>query len=131
MIKQLPARKVIGAVAYSRYFLASDLKNGRFWYIPLGLSAYALNVVSLPAAYLEGSGASTLAFTGLAAAFALVHALGTSQAAPAGLSVPKVKDGDEQALTRIFDKFARWTMVRGASGAMMFIAMLGALVSVR
>ncbi|MFI5421319.1 MAG: hypothetical protein ACHQ1H_10170, partial [Nitrososphaerales archaeon] len=36
VIKQLPARKIIGITAYRKYFLASDLRNGRFWYIPLG-----------------------------------------------------------------------------------------------
>ncbi len=130
VIKQLPARKVIGVAAYSKYFLASDLKNGRFWYIPLGISAYVLNVASAAAEYFEGSSTSTLALVSVAAASALVHALGTSQAAPAGLSVRKVKSDDQQALTKIFDKFARWTQVRGVSGALMFIAMLGALATV-
>jgi len=128
IIKQLPARKRIGIVAYSKYFLASDLANGRFWYIPLGISAYIINVVSAIVGYLQGVESLTLILLSTAAICSLIHALGTSQAAPTGLSVSKVKSDDVTALTKIFDKFSKWTYVRGIVGVPMFIAMLWALV---
>ncbi|MDA4111990.1 MAG: hypothetical protein OK439_05585 [Thaumarchaeota archaeon] len=130
-IKQLPARKIIGMIAYRKYFLASDLANGRFWYVPLGLSAYVLNVtVALLAYFQNGITSSTILFI-IAAGFALIHAFGTSQAVPAGMRFLKVKDDNETTLNKSFDKFARWVVFRGIVGAPMFVAMLLGLIVYR
>src|SRR5450432_3229915 len=45
-IKQLPARKTIGATAYSDYSRAADLGNGLIWYPVLGVGTAALSVVT-------------------------------------------------------------------------------------
>ncbi|MDA4137325.1 MAG: hypothetical protein OK449_10065 [Thaumarchaeota archaeon] len=127
-VKQLPARKSIGIVAYGRYFKASDFANGRFWYVPLGLSAYALNVLVAILAYSQnGMSSSTILFA-LAAGCAVVHAFGTSQAVPAGLGFLRLEDGTEAILNKSFDRFAKWVVVRAIFGAPMFVAVLFGLV---
>lgn len=130
-IKQLPARRLIGIATYGKYFLASDLANGRFWYIPLGLSAYVLNVLVAISAHYQNIRGSAMSMFFIAAGFALIHAFGTSQAVPAGLSFVKIKDTDEAILDKSFDKFARWVVVRGIVGAPMFVAMLFGLILMR
>ena len=106
------------------YFKASDLANGRFWYVPLGLSAYVLNFwVAILAYSQDGMSISTLLFT-LAAGCAVVHAIGTSRAVPAGLGFLRLKDEDEAILNKSFDRFARWVIVRAIFGAPMFVAIL-------
>ncbi len=129
-IKQLPARRIIGIVAYKKYFAASDFGNGRFWYIPLGISAYVLNVIVAILSYVQnGFGSSTTLFS-VGAACALVHAFGTSQAVPAGLRFLRIKDEDEAMLNSSFDRFARWVIFRGVFGAPMFVAMLLGLIMI-
>ena len=46
-----------------------------------------------------------------AAVAAVVHLIGTTQAAPAGLSVLKIPPEDEALLTKAFDKFSWWSYV--------------------
>ena len=128
-IKQLPARKIIGIIAYRKYFLASDLANGRFWYIPLGLTGYVLNPIVAILAYSQnGVDSSTILFS-IAATFSLVHAFGTSQAVPAGLRFRGLRDENEANLSHSFEGFARWVIFRGIVGAPMFGAMLLGLVA--
>jgi hypothetical protein len=127
VIKQLPARRHIGVVAYSKYFMAADLANGKFWYGPLGVLAYVLTVGSAIAGYLQNVETSAMTLFFIASALALVHAFGTSQAAPTAFRV-RGAGNDETALTKIFDKFSRWTSLRGIAGVLMFIASLWALV---
>ena len=131
-IKQLPARRIIGIAAYRKYFLASDLANGRFWYVPLGLLAYVLNVtVAVFAYFQDGPGLSTTLIS-VAAVCALIHAFGTSQAVPAGLRFKRMNDNaDDSTLNKSFDKFARWVVFRGIFGVPMFIALLLGLLLVR
>ena len=129
VIKQLPARKQIGVVAYSEYFMAADLANGRYWYGFVGISAYILTLGFAFAGYLLNVDSTTIIWLIIAAAFALVHALGTSQAAPTAFSVRNAIN-NEDSLTEIFDKFSKWTSLRGIAGVSMFIAMVGALITI-
>lgn len=127
-IKQLPARKTIEIVAYRKYFAASDFGNGRFWYIPLGLSSYALNVIVAALAYSEsGLSSSTWLFV-VAAGCAVIHSFGTSQAIPAGLHFLRTQSGDEAVLNKLFDRFAMWVDLPGGVGVPVFVAMLLGLI---
>ncbi len=82
MIKQLPARRKIGIIAYARYFRASDLANGRFWYIPLGVGMSLLNIASGIVALVANVAYPVAILVCVAAVSAIVHTVGTSQAAP-------------------------------------------------
>jgi hypothetical protein len=129
VIKQLPSRRQIGAVAYSRYFMAADLANGRFWYGALGILAYLLTVISAITGYLEKVDFLAMALLLFAAVLALVHMLGTARAAPTAFKVRKA-NSDETILNELFDTFSKWTAVRGIAGLLMFAAILLALVTI-
>ncbi len=129
VVKQLPSRRRIGPVAYSKYFMAADLANGRFWYGALGMAAYVLTLVSAVAGYIENVDLAAFALLLLAALMALVHAFGTVQAAPTAFQV-RGANNDEALLNELFNKFSRWTAVRGIAGVMMFGAILLVLVEI-
>jgi hypothetical protein len=129
VIKQLPARKHIGALAYSRYFMAADLANGRFWYGALGILAYSLTVGCAVIGSLQNVELPVMALLVVSAGLALVHAFGTSQAAPIAFQVRKANN-DEVSLDELFNKFSKWTTLRGFTGFLLFVTMLLALMSV-
>jgi hypothetical protein len=130
VLKQLPSRKRIGVAAYADYFMAADLSNGRYWYGSIGILSYVLTIASMVIGYVQGVGSPASVLLLIASISAMIHAVGTSQAAPTAFSVPNAIN-DEIALTRKFDKFSSWTMVRGIAGALMFAAMTLVLVTVK
>ncbi len=110
-IKQLPARRAIGALAYSKYSQATDLRNGLLWYAPL---VVAWVVVTL-AASISGWGDHPRELRALALAAMFVgvaaHILVTGAfAAPALLAQRRVA-GDQQAFEGVFDRFELWQTV--------------------
>jgi hypothetical protein len=126
-IKQLPARHRIGIEAYSAYSRASDLANGILFYAVLGISAALLAIAVAIAAHLAAVPASARVPANLGAAFAVLHSLATAQAAPANFSQRQVQ-GDPAALTRVFDRFARWQTVRATLQVAAFGVQLWALI---
>ena len=105
------------------------MANGRFWYGPLGVLAYLLTIGSAIAAYLQNVESSAMTLLFIAATFALIHAFGTSQAAPTAFRVGD-SGNDDTSLTEIFDKFSIWTLLRGIAGVVMFLASLWALIMI-
>ena len=63
----------------------------------------------------------------VAAGLAPAHSLVTTQAAPTNFSQWRVAD-DEEALTRVFNRFERWQALRAALQVLNFGVMLWALV---
>jgi hypothetical protein len=115
-IKQLPARKKIGAVAYSDYSRAADLGNGLIWYPVLGVGTAVLSVVTGGFGLAQHvTGAQQGALIALIAG-SVAHMGSTALAAPTNISQRRAV-GDEVALIRIFDRFARLNAVR--AGLMM------------
>ena len=128
-IKQLPARRSIGALAYSQYSLAADARNGLLWYVPL---AAAWVVVTFAAA-ISGWGDHPAELRALALAAMVVgivaHILVTGVfAAPALLAQRRVA-GDEHALELVFDRFARWQTVRALIDVATLVASVWALLA--
>lgn len=81
-VKQLPARRRIGAAAYAAYSRASDLGHGVAWYAGIGIGAALLTIVAAAWAFARGrSLARALPLYG-AALLSLLHPLVTSRAAP-------------------------------------------------
>jgi hypothetical protein len=101
-IKQLPARKKIGSVAYSNYSRAADLGNGVPFYTTLGVGAAALTI----AAGLNTPGKAAKG----AAIISILHSLVTAKAAPTAHSQRRYSD--EESLSRVFDRFDRWQALR-------------------
>lgn len=112
-IKQLPARKVIGAVAYSDYSRAADLGNGLIWYPVLGVGTAVLSVVAGGVGLSQHpTGTQTAALIALIIGSA-AHMGSTALAAPVNISQRRAV-GDAAALTRILDRFTRLNAIRAA-----------------
>ena len=54
-IKQLPARRRMGALAFAAYSQASDLGPGIIWYASIGIGAAALTIAAALAAFFQGA----------------------------------------------------------------------------
>jgi len=127
-VKQLPARKRIGAVAYSAYTQAADLGNGIPLYATLGIGAACLSVAAAVLGWHIGTEATRLPAV-LAGVLAVLHSAATSQAAPTMFSQRRAQ-GNEAALANIFDRFARWQGIRCVLQLVNFVALLWLWTSV-
>jgi hypothetical protein len=112
-IKQLPARRRIGVLAFSAYSRAADLGNGIVWYAIIGVGAALLTIGTAVSAYLRVAPAAVAIPRYLAALTSLLHSFTTTQAAPTLFRTRLVKDNAAQ-LTVIFDRFERWQALRAA-----------------
>lgn len=122
-IKQLPARKTIGVVAYSDYSRAADLGYGLVWYPVLGVGTAVLSVVTGAVGLVQHvSGAQSAALIALIIG-SVAHMGSTALAAPVNISQRRAA-GDAEALSRIFDRFARLNALRAA----LLVATLGIAV---
>lgn len=128
-IKQLPARHHIGALAYSAYSQAADGANGRFWYIPLAVVWLVFIVASVVTVWLAQPTLWQSIATALMVAGLAMHGWVTGRfAAPLLLSQKKYA-GDAQALQQLFDRFARWNLVRAFIDVSVLAATVGALIA--
>jgi hypothetical protein len=127
-IKQLPARKRIGALAFARYSQAADLANGVPWYAALGIGTALLSLVAAVTALAQHPGRA--AATALAALIVatVAHSAATARAAPTNFAQRSAGD-DEAALSAIFDRFARWQTVRVVLQVAALLAALAALAT--
>jgi hypothetical protein len=126
-IKQLPARRRLGVVAYSEYSQASDLGNGVVFYATLGVGAALLTIAAAVAAQVAGLPGRACLPADLGAALAVLHSLATARAAPTNFSQRRAR-GDPAALWRVFDRFARWQAVRAGLQVATFGVLLWAVV---
>jgi len=130
-IKQLPARRRIGAVAYSVYARAADMGNGFFWYPILGVGGALLTIVAAILALAQSAPTSVAWPLYLAAVGSLSHSFTTSRAAPTMLSQRHVAPTaeNEPKLTALFDRFERWQTARVILQVVTFGLMLWALAA--
>ena len=130
-IKQLPARRRIGAVAYSLYARAADLGAGIVWYATLGIASALLTIVAALIAVAQSAPISIALPLYLAAAGSLAHSFTTSRAAPTMLSqrhvAPTAESGPK--LAALFDRFERWQTARVVLQVVTFGLMLWALAT--
>jgi len=125
-IKQLPARKRIGVLAFARYSQAADLTNGLPWYATLGVGAAVLSLVAAGIALTQHPGGLGTAALVVLIVATVLHSATTARAAPINYAQRAVGD-DEAALTAIFDRFARWQTLRVIMQVIALIAALCAL----
>jgi hypothetical protein len=109
-LKQLPARKRIGPVAYSVYSEAADLGTGIAFYAILGIGAAVLSFAAAMLV-LRGSAPAARAPAVLAGLLAVLHSAVTTQAAPIVFHQRQAGTNAE-ALAQVFDRFARWQGIR-------------------
>jgi hypothetical protein len=127
-IKQLPARRRIGALAYSTYSRASDLGPGIWWYGLLEMGAALLTIAAAAAAYSQPDAPlrSTLCLY-VGAALSVLHGLVTARCAPTNFRQRQLSD--EAQLSQVFDCFERWQNVRAVLQVLTFAVVLwGAIV---
>lgn len=127
-IKQLPARRRIGTLAFAAYSQASDLGPGIIWYASIGIGAAALTIAAALAAFFQGAAPTHATPIFIAAALAILHTFTTTQAAPINFRQRKVGN-DEAALTVIFNRFERWQTARVILQTLTFAAALWALIT--
>jgi hypothetical protein len=129
-IKQLPARRRIGAVAFAAYSRAADLASGIVWYAALGIGTALLTLAAAIAGLTDTPHtAQRIAALACAAALTVSHSLVTALAAPTNLSQRHVAANDEHALTLIFDRFERLQTIRAALQATTLATAVWALVA--
>lgn len=127
-IKQLPARRRMGAVAFSAYSQAADLGLGVIWYGTLGIGAALLTVIASVVVYVQRAGLGQVWPIYAAALLSILHSLVTARAAPTNFSQKKAAS-DEARLADIFDRFERWQTLRVVLQTLTFVAMLWGLVA--
>jgi hypothetical protein len=112
-IKQLPARRRIGVVAYSEYSKAGDLGHGIAWLAALGVGAAVLTVVAALVGLLARPEPLAAAALVVILVLTLAHSFITTRAAPTNFS-QRAAAGDAARLAVIFDRFERWQAIRAA-----------------
>jgi hypothetical protein len=123
-IKQLPARKRMGSIAFSLYSRSADLGNGIVWYATLGIGAALMTIAAAVATFVAGTSYPVPIF--LASILSVLHSLVTTQAAPTLFKQLKVPS-DEATLTALFATFARWQSVPVVLQVLTLLAVLWAL----
>lgn len=128
-IKQLPARRRIGAVAYSAYSKAGDQGNGLFLYPPMGIASLVLAVAAAVSGRLYHLPYTLQAPLDISAMMAVLHSLVTVRAAPINFSQREYKPTDEANLARVLDRFAFWHNLRTVLQTLNFAAAFWATVA--
>lgn len=127
-IKQLPARRHIGVVAFSDYSKAGDLGPGIAWYATLGVGAALLTVVAVVVGLTGQPDAQMSAALWLALVLTVAHSLTTARAAPLNFSQRAVA-GDATRLEAIFDRFERWSRARSGLQLLTLLSVAWALAA--
>jgi hypothetical protein len=128
-IKQLPARRRIGIVAYSAYSRAGDQGNGLFLYPPIGIGALLFAIAAAASGHLCRLPSTLQAPLDISGILAILHSLATARAAPINLSQRKYAPTDEANLARVLDRFEFWHNLRAVLQVLNFAASLWATVA--
>jgi hypothetical protein len=124
-IKQLPARREIGATAYSAYSQAADLSNGVPWYASLGIGGALITIVAVVVAMRRQRCRAVRAALWTAAAATVGHMVVTGFAAPLSFSQRDARDPAE--VTDIFNTFEQLNGVRAGLQVVALLAVAVAL----
>jgi hypothetical protein len=111
-IKQLPARKTLGARAFSAYSRAADLGNGIPLYAGFGIGSASLAISAAVLARVQREGPPLTTALSLSAFLAALHSVVTVRAASLNFSQRRYDAADEAALAHVQDRFATWHNVR-------------------
>lgn len=119
-IKQLPARKQIGAGLFSKYSQAADLGPGIPFYAVLGIGTAAITIA---AAVLYRNNPAAVA----AGVLSILHSIATAFAAPTNFSQRRFRD--EVSLMRVFNRFAFIHAIRAILQGLTLLSSAFALVT--
>lgn len=113
-LKQLPARRRIGAGAYVDYVRAADLANGRIWYPIMGIGTALVSLAAVTAGLLDHADTARGTALLLLTIGTLWHLAATSRAAPTLLSLRRAGAVEEGRAATTLDRFARLNALRAA-----------------
>ena len=125
-IKQLPARRRIGVSAYSTYSQAADLRNGIPWYASLGVGGGLLTIAAGVIGLSDSPEGQRSTALWAMIILTLAHSAVTGRAAPTNFAQRRAEN--EQALSRVFDRFERLQTARAALQVATLAAAAWALV---
>jgi hypothetical protein len=128
-IKQLPARRRIGVLAYSAYSRAGDHGNGLYLYPPMGIGTLLFAVAAAVSGHLYGLPGTLQAALDTSGILAILHSLATVRAALINLSQRKYDPTDEANLARVLDRFEFWNNLRTGLVTLNFAASLWATIT--
>ncbi len=128
-IRQLPARRRMGVIAYSVYSQATDLGTARIWYPPLGIGTLLLALATAVVAFFQHMALVHALPIYIAAFFWVVHLLITLLWALPTLPRQRQVAQDEKQLATIFNQFERLQTVRAALDVLIFASTLWTLAS--
>ena len=126
-IKQLPARHIIGARAFSEFQIAADLKNGVPLYAFLGIGAALTAILTAIFALLNLDKEVYKLPLLIGGILAVCHSICTAMAAPTNFSQKGIQD--EEKLRRIHNKFERIQTIRSAFIVLNFACYIWVLLS--
>ena len=121
-IKQLPARRIIGAKAFSGYAKAADLKNGVPWYAVLGVGAALSSIMTAVLACVWHAWTTSTVLLVLSGLFAICHSVCTSLAAPLYHKQKKIED--EHQLELLLNKFSSIQVYRSVFIILNFLSLI-------
>ena len=127
-IKQLPARRAMGMIAFSAYSQAADLGPGVIWYATIGIGAAALSILAAVVLWAQAAPVAQVWPLYVAAGLSVVHSLATARAAPINFSQRRVA-GDAVRLAQVFATFERWQTLRVIVQTLTFAAILYGLIA--
>jgi len=127
-IKQLPARRKIGMIAFSAYSQAADLGPGIVWYVTIGVGAAVLTILAAVVVFVQATPVAQVWPLYVAAGLSVVHTLATARAAPTNFSQRRVA-GDAERLAQVFATFERWQTVRVVVQTLTYAAILYGLIA--
>ncbi len=124
-IKQLPARHGMGAIHFSNYVKAADLKNGVVWYAIIGIGSTLTTIVAAFVFWKNPIDRHSSYLIWAAAVAGVAQAICTSLAAPVYFKQRAV--ADERSLVRLFQKFEVIHSIRAVFVTVQLLLLLWAL----
>jgi len=123
VVKQLPARRRIGAGAYTAYLRAADLRNGLVWYPILVVSTAVTTVAAVVTGLLHEPTSREMAALIIMAAGVTAHVVAT---APTALLMLTLRHGT-RAVSETLDRYAGIVATHAAALATTLTATVCAL----
>jgi hypothetical protein len=127
-VKQLPARRRIGVVAYAAYSRAADLGPGIAWYGILGIGAGIVTVAAATRAWLGAPSAPWSTTLAVAAALSTIQIFVTARVVTT--TFRQCRYTEEADLRLVFDEFVRWQSMRAVVQILTLLASIWSLAYV-
>lgn len=127
-VKQLPARRRIGAPAYLDYVRAADMGNGLIWYPIMGVGTALVTLAAVVVGLLAHPSTALAVALVSAGVGTVAHSAATSRAAPTLLTLRRDTPAPE-AVAAVLDRFATINGLRAAAIVLTLASVIWALTA--